>query len=234
MSSEGMGGDIFERQPLHWLLLALLVAVAAVLRTEAMAVGAFWGLVSTTWFWLSVASAVAHQVYVWFVWRVELHRRLISRLIGSKWGFRIYAFDFALLMTARIITIIGLAAANRDTLAWPVAVIYILAAALLVPFIYLQYSVLRYFGMRRAAGLDHFDPAMRHEPLVREGIFAYIPNAMYTVGFFGLYLPGLLLQSQAALLAAAFQHAYIWVHYYCTELPDMRHIYGEDELRERY
>ena len=31
----------------------------------------------------------------------------------------------------------------------------------------------------------------------------------------------------AALAAAAFQYAYIWVHMYCTETPDMRLIYGE-------
>jgi hypothetical protein len=36
----------------------------------------------------------------------------------------------------------------------------------------------------------------------------------------------LLLLSQAALLAALFNHLYIWVHYYSTELPDIRHIYG--------
>ncbi len=33
----------------------------------------------------------------------------------------------------------------------------------------------------------------------------------------------------AALISAAFQHAYIWVHYWCTELPDMRAIYGSHE-----
>ncbi len=234
MSEEGMGGDLFERQPLHWLLLALLVALVLVLRTEAMTVGTFRGLSSNTWFWLSIASAVAHQVYVWFVWRVELHRRLISRIIGRRWGFWLYAFDFTLLLTARFLTVVGLAMANADTLAWPLWLTYLLVAMLAVPFAYLQYSVLRYFGMRRAMGLDHFDPSLRDAPLVRKGIFAYIPNPMYAIGFLALYLPGLLLRSQAALLAAAFQHAYIWVHYYCTELPDMRHIYGEHELQERY
>ena len=32
--------------------------------------------------------------------------------------------------------------------------------------------------------------------------------------------------SLAALAAALFQHAYIWVHYYCTEAPDMDLIYS--------
>lgn len=35
-----------------------------------------------------------------------------------------------------------------------------------------------------------------------------------------------LLGSQAALSVALFQHAYIWVHYSCTEEPDMRLLYG--------
>jgi len=30
----------------------------------------------------------------------------------------------------------------------------------------------------------------------------------------------------AALVLAAFCHAYIWVHYFCTEKPDMKRIYG--------
>ena len=33
--------------------------------------------------------------------------------------------------------------------------------------------------------------------------------------------------SLAALAAAAFNHLYIWVHFYFTELPDIRFIYGE-------
>jgi hypothetical protein len=49
---------------------------------------------------------------------------------------------------------------------------------------------------------------------------------MYTFGFLMLWVPGLLLLSQAALLAAAFNHAYIWVHYYATELPDIHYLYG--------
>jgi hypothetical protein len=49
---------------------------------------------------------------------------------------------------------------------------------------------------------------------------------MYTYGLLALWLPGLLEASAAALVAAALSHVYIWVHYTCTELPDMRRIYG--------
>ena len=91
----------------------------------------------------------------------------------------------------------------------------------------LAYSVTRYFTYRRAVGIDHFDPSYRNEPLVRHGIFRFTPNAMYTFGLLILWVPGLLAASAAALLAALFSHVYIWVHYFCTERPDMHHIYAK-------
>ena len=49
---------------------------------------------------------------------------------------------------------------------------------------------------------------------------------MYIYGFLILYIPGLLLLSKAALLVAIFNHIFIWAHYYFTERPDMKKIYG--------
>ena len=51
---------------------------------------------------------------------------------------------------------------------------------------------------------------------------------MYKFVFLFLWVPGVLLQSKAALLAALFQHIYIWVHYYFTELPDIKIIYEKN------
>ena len=34
-------------------------------------------------------------------------------------------------------------------------------------------------------------------------------------------------RTRLGLVAALFQHAYIWVHYVCTEQPDMARLYGE-------
>jgi protein-S-isoprenylcysteine O-methyltransferase Ste14 len=67
---------------------------------------------------------------------------------------------------------------------------------------------------------------VRSQPLVREGIFAWAPNAMYIFGFLLLWIPPFLFQSVTALVVAAFGHAYIWVHYFFTEKPDMQLIYG--------
>jgi len=49
---------------------------------------------------------------------------------------------------------------------------------------------------------------------------------MYTFAFLAFWAVALLAGSRAALASALFQHAYIWVHMYCTEEPDMRVIYG--------
>ena len=61
-------------------------------------------------------------------------------------------------------------------------------------------------------------------------MFRFTRNGMYTFGLLLVWLPGLYAASKAALLAALFHHAYIWVHYACTELPDMRRIYGADAI----
>jgi hypothetical protein len=53
---------------------------------------------------------------------------------------------------------------------------------------------------------------------------------MYVFGFLTLWVPGLWFASAAALVVALFNHLYIWVHYYSTELPDMKRIYGETRV----
>jgi hypothetical protein len=100
---------------------------------------------------------------------------------------------------------------------------------LLVPAAYALWSVPKYFGVERALGGDHFREGYGDMPPVREGAFRYSSNAMYTLAFLGLWAIAFLTGSIAALAAALFQHAYIWVHWYCTEQPDMRVIYGKGE-----
>ena len=80
--------------------------------------------------------------------------------------------------------------------------------------------------MKRASGADHFDVKYRSMPLVREGIFRFTDNAMYTYAFLLFWALAIGFASTGALVVAAFSHLYIWVHYYCTEKPDMESIYG--------
>ena len=118
-----------------------------------------------------------------------------------------------------------LAFSSRNTLAVPDVLVYLLAGIIIPPVIYLEYSVKKYFTIERAYGIDHFDKEF-NKPFVKKGIFRYTDNGMYIFGLMVLYLPGLLLFSEAALIVALFNHVYIWVHYYTTERPDMKTIYG--------
>jgi hypothetical protein len=81
--------------------------------------------------------------------------------------------------------------------------------------------------MDRAYGIDHFDPSYRDKLFVKQGMFKYTDNAMYKFGFLILWSIALFTLSKAALLAVVFNHLYIWVHFYFTELPDIHRIYGQ-------
>jgi hypothetical protein len=78
----------------------------------------------------------------------------------------------------------------------------------------------------RALGGDHFFERYRAMPMIRQGAFKYSSNAMYTFVFIGFWGLALIFRSRAALAVALFQHAYIWVHWYCTEQPDGVLLYG--------
>lgn len=218
---------IFEKQWLHAALLAaLLVPVVLLSQTAALRLGELWGVGTPVWFWLAVALPIVHQVYVWFCWRSELHAKLLSRTFGPR-GFGLYAVGFAVLGISRIVSVFLLAAANRGTVPINIAALRALAVLAAVPAAYLFYSVARYFGFRRAMGMDHFDASYGTKPFVRQGIFRFTSNGMYVFGLLLLWVPGLWCASAAALVLAAFNHLYIWAHYFATELPDIRRIYGK-------
>ena len=217
---------IFEKQWLHLLALTGLITGLLSLGTlDNIQAGSLWGVDTIIWLRLAVAIAIAHQVLVWFCWRTQLHWSLLTRLLGDT-GFTVYAVLFSILGIARVAVVFILAIANRNTVPVDLAVLRILALLTAIPAVYLFYSVKRYFGFKRAFGADHFDPSYRSMPFVRQGIFRFTNNGMYTFGFFLLWVPGLWYASIAALCAALFNHLYIWVHYYATELPDIKRIYG--------
>jgi hypothetical protein len=217
---------IFEGQLLHLIgLLVLLGGIYALSRANGFYKGSLWGISTGTWFVLLIADTVVHQVYVWFCWRLELYGRRFTRWFGRQ-AFVVYAIGFAILIILRPLLIIGLSWSNRQTLSLPSLVTIPLAVILAVPALYLLYSVKQYFGFLRAFGLDHFDPVYRNRPMVKGGIFRFTDNGMYFFGLLGLWIPGLFFSSVAGIIAALFSHLYIWVHFYCTEKPDMEYIYG--------
>ena len=217
--------NLFKNQIYHYLALFLLVGGVFALAHDATLSGQLLGVSTITWLWLSIAAPVLHQAYVWFAWRTQLKYSLFSRIYGEN-GFTVYTIGFTVLFVSRLMFMILLSLSNKNSIAlspgfsYAPSIIFILLSG------YLFYSVRTYFGFKRAYGIDHFDESYRRVPFVREGIFKYTTNAMYTFGFLILWVPGLIFFSKAALLAAAFNHIYIWVHYYTTELPDIRFIYN--------
>ena len=224
--------NLFDKQIYHYLALVFLVWGVYALANDAALSGQLLGVSTNTWLWLSITVPILHQVYVWLAWRGQLKYALISRIFGES-GFKIYTIGFTVLFASRLIFIILLSLSNRDSIALSPGFSYALSIIFTLLSGYLFYSVRAYFGFKRAFGIDHFDESYRHLPFVREGIFKYTSNAMYTFGFLILWVPGLIFFSKAALLAACFNHLYIWAHYYTTELPDIRFIYGSPGNREQ-
>ncbi|MCF6208986.1 MAG: hypothetical protein L3J61_06370 [Ghiorsea sp.] len=224
----GINKHIFQYQARHLLLLLILLALVTlyVSADPQILLGAYLGISTTSWFWLAIAVPIVHQTYVMLVWRFELYQRTFSKRWGTQKAFKIYAIGFSILFGSRLISIILLAISSPQSLSLEPTITYTLAAIIAPLVIYLFYSVKTYFTMERAYGIDHFDPNY-DEPYVKQGIFKYTDNGMYVFGLMVLYLPSLLLLSKAALLVALFNHIYIWIHFYCTEKPDMVHIYGK-------
>jgi len=220
---------ILRRQIWHALLLSILLFLLNHFTNSNPSIlqGELAGIPTSTWFFLALAAPIAHQLYVLVCWRAELYYKALSKSLGSN-AFKLFKLGFVLLILSRLFTICFLAFSNAKSLELNAKLSYILAAALAMLSAYLFYSVKKYFGADRAMGIDHFEPEkFRNTELIKQGIFKYTSNGMYVYGMLLLWIPGFLLQSKAALAIALFNHLYIWVHYFFTELPDMKEIYGE-------
>jgi len=227
-SELGISVKIFNKQLWHLISLILLLSGIQFVLKYSPLEGYFWGISAKTWLYYSIGIAILHQVFVLIIWRLELYYSLISRIFG-KAGFTIYAVGFSIMFIFRLLFIIALGISNKNSISLDPVISYSLAILILIIVIYLMYSVLKYFGFKRAYGIDHFDRSFNDMPFVKQGIFRFSNNAMYKFGLLVLWIPGLLLFSKLALVAALFQHIYIWVHYYFTEAPDMKHIYGKSK-----
>ena len=216
---------ILERQGYHIAVLAVLVGLFWwTAGVEPFRGGAFLGIPTPTWLLVAFLVPTVHQVVLTVWWRTRLERDTSKPARRAE--FIGYLVFFFVLFVGRMATIVPLAISNAGAIAVGPPIRVAVAVLFFVPSAYLFYSVFAYFGLVRAAGADHFDPAYQTKPFVRRGIFRFTSNGMYTYGLLVLWIPGIVLASPAAILVAAFQHVYIWVHYFCTELPDMRRIYG--------
>lgn len=220
---------IWKYQFWHFLLLAILLIFIYWFTNQDpnLLSGSLWSINTLYWFIAAIMIPILHQVYVLICWRFELHYQGLSKLLGNN-AFKIYKVGFAILILSRPVLVTLLAVSNANTFNINPFIAYLFSFILLVPAIYLLYSVKKYFGANRAMGIDHFNPtAFKDKPYVKKGIFKYTNNGMYIFGFLLLWVPAIFFQSKAALLVALFSHIYIWIHYYCTELPDMKFIYNK-------
>ena len=230
MNSDKSGstfGQYFAGQLQHVLLLTCLLPGAVYLARPALDGTPWLGVADHVWFCSALCVAVAHQFVGWFVLRSQLLFALFSRLFGGRdllvWGALFFPF---FVMRPALTLAVGLS--DAGSLGGPRWLQIGLGLLLLIPVSLTGWSVRKYFGIARALGADHFRERYRRLPLVRRGVFRYSTNAMYLFGFLAFWSVALLTGSVAALVAALFQHAYIWVHMYCTEGPDMRVLYGSD------
>ncbi|WP_292022825.1 methyltransferase [Maritimibacter sp. UBA3975] len=217
--------QILEGQPQHVLLAVLLTIGAVALIAPVPDAPRLLGLTGTGWATLSIALALTHQVVVALGFRLQLHRALFTRLFGAR-DLAIWTAIFMPLLAARPITLILTGWADTVPITGLRWLEIPLGLALLAPAIWGMHSTLVHFTLRRAVGGDHFREEIRALPPVRGGVFDHTDNGMYGVVFLGFWGIALLFGSWNALVVAAFQHAYIWVHMYATEAPDMRRLYG--------
>jgi len=216
--------DIVEGQPQHILIAILMTVGACTLLHSPADAPTFLGLTAIGWAKTSIALALIHQIIVAFVFRLQLHKNLMTNLFGQK-DMKVWAVIFMPLLIARPITVILTGWADTVPITDYRMIEMILGAALLAPAIYGMHSTLVHFSLPRALGGDHFRDEYLAMPMVTKGIFRYTANGMYGVVFLGLWGIALLFGSWNALVLALFQQAYIWVHMYCTETQDLRRMF---------
>jgi len=218
--------DIIQGQPQHLAIMALMTLGAFSLLANPTNAPRMLGLTSHGWAVTSISLAIVHQIIVAIVFRLQLHRNMMTTMFGRR-DMIVWAVIFMPLLIARPLSIIMVGWSDSTTLtSWRIAEI-IPGTILVLVALWAMHSVLYYFTLPRALGGDHFRDHYAEMPLVRDGAFKYTDNAMYGVVFLAFWGIALLFGSWNALVVALFQHAYIWVHMYCTEAPDMALIYND-------
>jgi hypothetical protein len=127
------------------LQLSSAVVLGAGAWLVAAPSGSWLGIDATAWFAAALVVPVAHQLYVWAVWRAELFDRSWTRRFGDR-ALRVFGAGFFVLFGLRPITVAGVAIADRGTLYAPGPASWIAAGVLAAPAIWTFVSVQRWFG----------------------------------------------------------------------------------------
>ena len=225
-----LGGDgkgtVLQHQGYHLLGYVVLGGILAYAMQAGSGLhGRAWGLSTAE---LVAASWVLAGIFQFggaLVWRLELYHGAIQKWFGRA-GFIAFGTVFPVVGITRMLLVIPIAQSTRDGMTLHPALFWTLILVPMPLILWACHSVLAYFSFRRAIGADHFDPSYRNRTLETRGIFKYIRNPMYAVILLLIYHPGLFFESWFGLLAAACHHSLVWLHYFCTEKPDLREIYG--------
>ena len=211
----------FKRQIWHLGGIIIFFYIGAQFVDLESNINKFIGISALGWFMIAMSIPLIHQAYVWICWRSELCWKYISNTIG----FKGYVIIFFILIISRLSAIV-LCFVDYGSLYKPGWFAWIIGLILFIPGVYTMYSVKKYFGFLRAAGADHFDPKYRNLPFENRGIFKWTPNAMYV---FAIGIPfsfAVATGSQSMFVVAIYTYISIWLHYFCTEKPDIAVIYN--------
>ncbi|UYV37669.1 phosphatidylethanolamine N-methyltransferase family protein [Rhodobacteraceae bacterium D3-12] len=217
--------DMLEGQVQH-LAITLLMTLGAFSLLQDTPGSTLFGVSAVAWAKTSILLAILHQVIVALGFRAQLHRNWLTDHFGDR-DMRVWAMIFLPLLVARPITLILTGWADTTLITGLDTIETLIGLVLLGLAIWALHSTLVHFTIRRALGGDHFRDEIAALPMVNKGVFEFTRNGMYGVAFLGLWGIAFLFGSWNALVVALFQHAYIWVHMYCTEKPDMEWIYGD-------
>jgi hypothetical protein len=228
LSVEAPPGYFWHGQLRHLLMLAVMLPGAWALAAPALGDGQWLGIQDRWWFAAAIAVPIVQQVAVVLFWRAQLCYSALTRVFGDA-GFIVWGAVFFPLLVARPVLVLAVGLADQGSLGLPAMICIPIGVALLLPAVWAMHSVAKYFGFARALGGDHFFERYRSMPMVREGAFRHSSNAMYSLVFLGFWGIALITCSRAALSVALFQHAFIWVHWYCTEQPDGVVLYGRSQ-----
>jgi hypothetical protein len=221
-------GRFFERQ--LWqlsILAALFTSFYFAYDLFAVPPGQWLGLSTREWYLTATITPIIHQIYIWLCWRGELYFKALSRVFG-KHAYQVFSLGFGLLIATRFFAIVAVCFADYQSLNISAPVRYPLAFLLHLPALYAFYSVVRYFGITRLPGEDHFKPEeYRDRPFVKRGMYKYSANVMYVYAGLIFWALAVFCASRGGLLASLYMYATVWTHYFCTEKPDIRYIYAK-------
>ena len=97
---------VFQGQAFNLLFLIALVPAALALGQFPTDDRRWLGFTTAQWFWFSILVAIAHQIYVWLGWRLQLGWQLFTLVFGAL-DFIVFCLFFSTAGRAAHIAVCG-------------------------------------------------------------------------------------------------------------------------------